>query len=196
MEWKFRFQWRFPLPCSLGMNFGTSSSKSSYFSRRAESIEHLFETLVEGFQSYWWEHYHNVVRPEILLIFTIISPSSSYLLEVLKAVTKMPTSDENNFICLAESNFLIIVCLHFPHLSQFSSYSHENSSAATEAPLAKKAFSMLSSLGAPNLDFLLVVCWNCCLSPLSSYLHMFDSTATPLAEKKMSMKGLTQIYYW
>jgi hypothetical protein len=42
-----------------------------------------------------------------------------------------PASGENNFIRKTETNFLIVVCSHFLHLSYHPS--RENVSAATEA---------------------------------------------------------------
>jgi glutamate racemase len=59
---------------------------------------------------------------EILIVFQehmfrIISPFTSYLRKVLQAVTEKLASGENNFIRKTESNFLIVVCSHFPHLS-------------------------------------------------------------------------------
>jgi hypothetical protein len=55
----------------------------------------------------------------------------SYLRKVLQAVTETPPSIENNSIRKTESNFFIVICSHFPLLSDQPS--HENASAATEA---------------------------------------------------------------
>jgi ureidoglycolate hydrolase len=66
---------------------------------------------------------------EILIVFRghlfkIISPFSSSLREVLQAVTETHPSAENNFIRKTESNFLMVVCSNFPHLSHRSQSLH------------------------------------------------------------------------
>jgi hypothetical protein len=64
-------------------------------------------------------------------LFAIISPFSKYLRKALQAV--------NNFIRTTGSNFLIVVCSHFSHLSYHPS--RENASAATEvSPSAENIF--------------------------------------------------------
>jgi hypothetical protein len=84
--------------------------------------------------------------PEILIVFrgplfTIISPFSSYLRKVLQAVTETPPSRENNFIRKTESNFLIVVCLHFPHLShRFRVIRVKTHRQRQRRPLARKYF--------------------------------------------------------
>jgi hypothetical protein len=57
---------------------------------------------------------------EILIVFrghlfTIVSPFSRNLCKVPRAVTETPSSRENNFIRMTESN--LVVCSHFLHLS-------------------------------------------------------------------------------
>jgi hypothetical protein len=74
-------------------------------------------------------------------LFTYISPFSNNLRNVLQAVTETSPSEENNFIRKTESNFFIVVCFHFPHLSLLSSYLCKFDSAANEAPQAEKIFS-------------------------------------------------------
>jgi hypothetical protein len=83
---------------------------------------------------------------EILIVFTIISPFSSYLREVLQAVTETLPSRENNFIRKTESNLLIVVvCLHFPHLShRFRVIRVKTHRQQQRRPLPEKTFSMNS----------------------------------------------------
>jgi hypothetical protein len=105
------------------------------------------------------------------------------LREVLQAVSETPLSGQNNFIRKTESNFLIVVCLHFPHLSYRSRTLRVKTYRQQERRrLAEKIFSMNSP--TPTAYKLLVDTFR--LSPpFPNYLRMFGSAAkeaTPRGE--------------
>jgi hypothetical protein len=82
---------------------------------------------------------------EVLIVFTIISPFSSYLRKVLQAVAKTPPSGENKFIRNIESYLLVVVCLHFPHLShRFRVIRVKTYRQQQRRPIAEKTFAMNS----------------------------------------------------
>jgi hypothetical protein len=157
--------------------------------------EKSFTIIFANFKKHPWcwfiSNYTTQSDHEILIVIrghllSIISQFSSYLREVLQAVTETPPSRENNFIPNTEFNFLIVVCSYFPSLSYHSRILRvKMHRQQNRRPLAKKRFSM--NRPTPTMSDLLTFSAN--FLPFLSYLRLFGSAAKdtpPIGENNLN----------